>query len=178
MFEMPGARSAMSRIAIIVGCALVAASCGGSGSHGAPLPSQHDVQVSRSISAAEKAWDVAYARWNRAYLAALRAPFLVAARDTEPALDRAANALYTAAIATEDPALRRFNLELGRAYLHEASGITLVDYAILHRLGRDELARGIHELDAARRSTLTIAEQFVAFFQRRYGYNPLAKQTP
>jgi hypothetical protein len=163
----------MSRLAI-AGCVLGLAACGSSRS-GAPLPSQHDLGVGRAISAAEHAWDVTYARWNRAYLAGRRGPFLAAARETEPALDRAASAMYSAAIATEDPALRRFNLDLGQAYLHEASGIHLVDYAVLHELGQGEVARGIHELDSARRSTLSIAEQFIAFFQRRYGYNPLAK---
>jgi hypothetical protein len=79
-----------------------------------------------------------------------------------------------AALQTNDPALRKWNLKLAHAYLNQTAGIQLVDYAIRH-FDRPDLSRGIHQLDSARHSLVPIGEGFLAYVHQRYGYKAFSR---
>jgi hypothetical protein len=97
---------------------------------------------------------------------------LAAANRTEPVLTAIADRMYQAAISTQDPGLRTWNLKLARTFLDEAAGISLADYSVRRSDHRD-LARGIGQLDGARRNSLLLGDQFIACFQHRFGFNPV-----
>jgi hypothetical protein len=136
------------------------------------LPSATDVQAARALTDHERAWEAAYGRWDSAYRDGQRAAFLVVASSTFPALSREADAIYRSAIAVSDEGLRGQYVALARNFLTETSAIQLANYAV-RKSDTLDLRRAIDELDSARRSSVTLAQNFVSYFQRRFGFNPV-----
>jgi hypothetical protein len=170
----------LTPVAVVISAALLPAACGGSSSgtstsstSDVSAVSQHDRDAAGAQTRHQDAWERAYKRWDKAYLANKRPAFLAAAATEMPTMEREADATYRAAVSVDDSGLRSHYVKIAHWYLRKTSAINLIN-TYVRRSDQKRFEPAVHKLDRIRAEGPKLAEDFQNYYQRRFGTNPFS----